>query len=106
MWRSAGGICASWQELTSTRPPKPAGAAHSLRVPRSVGRDRRANQPTLRLGEGLGAAFAPAQAVGAEFRAASAPNLAMLVVPGCQSASGAGREGRAVPMSNAITMGG
>ena len=35
------------------------------------------------------AAITPAKAIAAELRTASAPDLAILVVPGCQSVSGA-----------------
>ena len=52
---------------------------HLLRVTTSAGRDRRATPlfAWVRVGEG---ALAPAEAIAAELRTASAPDLAMLVV--------------------------
>jgi len=56
---------------------------HSLRVTTSAGRDRW-GRPALRLGQGPERGVAPAEAIAAELRTASVPDLAMLVVAGCQ----------------------
>ena len=65
------------------RLPKPTRTAHSLRVTTSSGRDRRSNRPALRLGPGPGSGARAGPSDAAKLRTASAPDLAMLVVPGC-----------------------
>ena len=94
MWRLAGGICARWQEPTLTGPPETAAvdpeppfvAGDEISRPRSTGQPTR-SPPGPRSGKRR--SLRP-KAIAAELRTASAPDLAMLVVPGCQSASGAG----------------